>query len=72
MFFFKNTLRHYYPVYASSNFLCMKKLESLLQIEQCHSCFIDVKGFPVYIMKCPGSVSESIKRWISEEGFVCR
>ena len=72
MYSFKNILPHYRPVFASSNFLCMKKLEDLLQIKQCRRCFVDVKGYPVYIMKCHDSDAESIKRWISEEGFVCR
>ncbi|WP_186725690.1 hypothetical protein [Planomicrobium sp. CPCC 101110] len=48
----------------------MKQLKKFLDAKQCNRCFIDVTGFPVYVMKCPEAVSESIKRWIDKDRFV--
>lgn len=70
--FFENSLQRYRPVFAATDISCMIQLEKFLQLKQCCHCFIEMKGFPVYLMKCPASVSTSVKRWIVEEGFNCK
>lgn len=67
---FKKILLRYDPVFATGNLICMKRLEGLLRTNDWH-CYIDVKGYPVYVMKCPKSVSASVKQWISDEEFSC-
>lgn len=70
MVFFNHILIRYGPVFATCNLSCMKKLESLLQAEK-RQCFIDVKCYPVYVMKCPQCDVPSVKQWIVDEEFTC-
>lgn len=70
MVFFKKILLRYDPVFALCNLTCMKQLEGLLRTNDWH-CYIDVKCYPVYIMKCPTSTSISVKQWIIDEEFTC-
>lgn len=62
----------YRPVFAASDLSRMIKLEAFLQLKQCRHCYIDMEGFPVYLMKCPAAVSASVRQWIKEEEFVCQ
>lgn len=70
MGFFKKILLRYDPVFASCNLVCMKQLEDLLRTKD-RQCYIDVKCYPVYIMKCPKPSSGSVKQWIVDEEFTC-
>lgn len=69
---FKNSLQRYHPVFAASDISCLIQLEKFLQLKQCHHCFIEMKSFPVYLMKCPAAVSASVKHWIQEGEFTCK
>ncbi|WKA56546.1 hypothetical protein [Planococcus shixiaomingii] len=70
MGFFKKIFVSYDPVFASSNLFCMMQLEDILKIKNCH-CYIEMKSYPVFIMKCPSSDSMSAKQWIINEEFTC-
>ena len=70
MNFLNTILMRYDPVFASCNLSCMKQLEGLLQTNQWH-CYIDVKCYPVYVMKCSKSASATVKQWILDEEFTC-